>query len=180
MSVGAAASSIAQMFGYLNRVAELYYALKKFEKTDETASKKPDYETSNNNVEEQSDLDEHLIGSNSSEMSEEHYRILNRKADELLIAENLSCLTPANKELFHSLSFIVKKYQNVIVRGPSGVGKSSLLRILCGLWHSPTGSITKIDNSEIFFLPQKVSKKTNCIDTPNYITVSSPTALNAI
>jgi len=47
--------------------------------------------------------------------------------------------------------------QSLIIMGPSGTGKSSILRIICGLWPTTTGTILCPVSTKrgIFFVPQK-------------------------
>jgi len=45
--------------------------------------------------------------------------------------------------LFSGLSFAVKPGESLIVRGPNGVGKSSLLRLAAGLLHPLAGSVER-------------------------------------
>jgi vitamin B12/bleomycin/antimicrobial peptide transport system ATP-binding/permease protein len=72
-----------------------------------------------------------------------------------IVIENLTLATPNHRILIQNLNLSVKKGQNLLICGPSGSGKSSLLRALAGLWSSGSGSIYTPPKSDIYFLPQK-------------------------
>ena len=70
--------------------------------------------------------------------------------------DHLSLMTPDNhRNLIRDLSMALDRRINLVVVGPSGVGKSSLLRAIAGLWTRGEGIIRRPSLSDIFFLPQK-------------------------
>lgn len=70
--------------------------------------------------------------------------------------EKLNVCTPGNgKTLVEDLTFELRKKQSLLVMGPSGTGKSSLLRTVAGLWASGEGSLERPPLSELMFLPQR-------------------------
>ncbi|KAF5803426.1 putative ABC-type fatty-acyl-CoA transporter [Helianthus annuus] len=64
-------------------------------------------------------------------------------AHKLLEIESLSVQTPTNKALLiRDLSLTVCNNEHLLVTGPSGTGKTSLLRAIAGLWRAGRGKIT--------------------------------------
>ena len=73
-----------------------------------------------------------------------------------LTIETLTLNTPdAQKTLVKDLSLSLQSGQSLLIMGDSGVGKSSLLRALGGLWLSGDGTIKRPKREQLLFLPQR-------------------------
>jgi putative ATP-binding cassette transporter len=59
------------------------------------------------------------------------------------------------RTLTRDLSMTLQPGHGLVIVGQSGVGKSSLLRAVAGLWHTGTGRIGRPSLSEMLFLPQR-------------------------
>jgi putative ATP-binding cassette transporter len=55
----------------------------------------------------------------------------------------------------HELSFELAPHERLLIVGESGVGKTSVLRAMAGLWRTGRGRILRPPLSEILFLPQR-------------------------
>ena len=72
-----------------------------------------------------------------------------------LSLEHITLETPNHKTLVADLSVEVPEGTGMLIVGHSGVGKSSLLRAIAGLWNSGTGRLVRPPLDEILFLPQR-------------------------
>jgi putative ATP-binding cassette transporter len=76
--------------------------------------------------------------------------------DARLALEHVSLATPKGQRmLMQDLSITLQPQQSLVIVGQSGVGKSSLLRAIAGLWNRGSGKIVRPDLSEMLFLPQR-------------------------
>ncbi|CCK70200.1 ATP-binding cassette long-chain fatty acid transporter PXA2 KNAG_0D04550 [Huiozyma naganishii CBS 8797] len=86
--------------------------------------------------------------------------------DFLIKFENVPLVTPADQVLVEELNFELSHGHHLLIIGPNGCGKSSLFRILGGLWpmrSSYSGKPTKLtmprriigQDCAIFYLPQR-------------------------
>ncbi|NJR45646.1 MAG: ABC transporter ATP-binding protein/permease [Hyellaceae cyanobacterium CSU_1_1] len=76
--------------------------------------------------------------------------------DSRLALEEVTLLTPDRQQtLVEDLSVAVEPQQSLAIVGESGVGKSSLLRAIAGLWNLGSGNIVRPASNSMLFLPQK-------------------------
>ncbi|MCP4781170.1 MAG: ABC transporter ATP-binding protein/permease [Hyphomicrobium sp.] len=69
--------------------------------------------------------------------------------------ENVSMETPGGEQkLLKDLSLEIYDSNHLVIIGQTGVGKSSLLRSMAGLWWRGSGTITMPEASQTLFLPQ--------------------------
>jgi putative ATP-binding cassette transporter len=70
--------------------------------------------------------------------------------------EHLTVLTPGgDKTLIGDLSADASALEPLLIQGPSGAGKTSLIRALAGIWREGGGTVSRPPLSDVMFLPQR-------------------------
>ena len=73
----------------------------------------------------------------------------------VLAVDGFTVCQPDGRVLTHELSFTLARGEHLFIEGASGIGKSTLLRAIAGIWPYGSGAITMPKNANMLFLPQK-------------------------
>lgn len=76
--------------------------------------------------------------------------------DSKIVFDRVTILTPKRHEtVVQGLSFTLAETQSLLISGPSGSGKSSILRAIAGLWTMGHGTISRPPLVDSIYLPQR-------------------------
>jgi putative ATP-binding cassette transporter len=88
------------------------------------------------------------------EIRDTHYRMVRRDGPRLRI-EDFNVRLPDGRDLLRDLNVELDRGGRLLVMGPSGIGKSTLIRALAGIWPYTDGDMELPEKELALFLPQK-------------------------
>ncbi len=88
------------------------------------------------------------------------------------------CFSYDKKEVLHDISFAIQKNQKIGIVGESGSGKSTIMKLLLGLYKPSFGTVSKMQNLSISYMPQDSSMFFTSVK--NNISLSSQESMKKI
>jgi putative ATP-binding cassette transporter len=79
---------------------------------------------------------------------------VNQATPQSIVFDRVTISLPGGETLLSDLTFELKEGEAVLFRGLSGVGKTTLFRVLAGIWPFVSGTITLPETKRFLFLPQ--------------------------
>ena len=90
-----------------------------------------------------------------SKVTKENKLVYYQHAQDVIATQNVSIYMPEGELLLKNINEEMVHGSNYLIKGMSGVGKSTFVRALAGIWPFGEGNITLPEQKKVMYLPQK-------------------------
>lgn len=81
--------------------------------------------------------------------------LIKQGREDAIVINNLSIRTPREEQLLNDINLKFTHGNNYLIKGVSGIGKSTFVRTMAGIWPFASGEVIFPENQKVMFLPQK-------------------------
>jgi putative ATP-binding cassette transporter len=85
----------------------------------------------------------------------ENKLVIQKHAEHVITVRNMSISTPRNQVLLENINENFVHGQHYLIKGESGIGKSTFIRAMAGIWPYAGGEAIFPDTQHVMYLPQK-------------------------
>lgn len=109
-----------------------------------------------NNVKRIVELERALAAGGSSIENARGIHLQEQAQGKELHIRNLDIATPTStNRILHKLNLVFTRGEHTLIKGDSGIGKSTLFKIMAGTWHYGSGEAILPNQEKTLFLPQR-------------------------
>ena len=96
----------------------------------------------------------HMYEIDQRAAAEDHF-VIRHHTEKSILVKDVNILTPLGERLLENITYEFDYGKNYVIKGVSGMGKSTFVRAVAGIWPYGSGEVTLPLDQKIMYLPQK-------------------------
>jgi len=96
----------------------------------------------------------HIYGVEKHAEDKNKFKYLKNVSNKITV-KHVNVYTPNHEKLLENINIELEHGNHYLIKGPSGIGKSTFVRVIAGIWPYGAGEIYLPEKQKIMYLPQK-------------------------